>query len=207
MADWMSKQEHASANAHRLGHDIPLSNEPVPCVPGVTNVGGGEGPAAGNHTHSVNMILSDGPPSELNAVVDGIFYYDIGTSQLMVRVAGEWTPVGGGSPGGTGIMLGRFSRPGEVVISDPSEPLWFQADGTLTFGKGVLSEAGSSTTQVEVYLGGGSIGTFIWGSGVTLDTMTVSEPITARSSELTVEVTSAGTGAAGISLGFEVTPA
>lgn len=110
------------------------------------------------------------------------------------------------APAAVAAITRWFNHRGPVVESDPSDPVWLTVPGQLVYCQGLLTTPGGSTTSVSVLRNGDPIGTLAWGSGSQLAAVSFDQPFSPRTDLLTVQIVSAGTGAAGISLGFEFIP-
>lgn len=86
-----------------------------------------------------------------------------------------------------------FSYAGALAVST-SGPWVPQENCTITEVRVLLGTAGTSNTVVTVYVGGVSIGTVTLGSGVTNNSASFSEPLTADTDVVTVGVTTLGSG-------------
>lgn len=108
-------------------------------------------------------------------------------------------PPGGGTGGGGGIPIPTFSLPGLVVVSASGRWEGRTADYDVVGGVARLTTAGTTDTVVELLLNGTTIVTWTLGSGVDrVEEAITAELLTAETDYLTVEVTTAGTGAAGL---------
>lgn len=86
-----------------------------------------------------------------------------------------------------------FSYAGALAAST-SGPWVPQDDVTIAEVRALLGTAGTSNTVVTVYVNGVSVGTVTLGSGVTNNSASFSEPLTANTDVVTVGITTVGSG-------------
>lgn len=98
-------------------------------------------------------------------------------------------------PAAAAPLYAEFAQSASVSVA--SSPRWYPArTATLEEVVASLDTAGSSNTVVTVYVNGGSQGTITLGSGVNKNSATFNDVLVADTDWLTVGVTTAGTGAA-----------
>lgn len=92
-----------------------------------------------------------------------------------------------------------FSYAGTLAVAT-STPWVPDEDVSLREVRALLGTAGTSNTVVTVYVNGVSAGTVTLGSGVTNNSASLSAALSADTDVVTVETTTAGTGAADLTV-------
>lgn len=90
----VTREWHASHEAHRMGIEIPFGTEPEPVTPGFSQVGSGERPASSDHKHNFALHVTDTAiadiADELRVIVPGVMFINDTSKRLWINFSDGW---------------------------------------------------------------------------------------------------------------------